>query len=78
MRRLATIGEVTGEVVLYAGEKVRPDDEYDLPCIEESERALEFQVVNLEALVLMKLTSYRLKDRVHILDMIGVGLLDAT
>jgi hypothetical protein len=26
----------------------------------------------------MKLTSYRLKDRVHILDMIGVGLLDAT
>jgi hypothetical protein len=26
----------------------------------------------------MKLTSFRLKDRVHILDMIGVGLLDAT
>jgi hypothetical protein len=26
----------------------------------------------------MKLTSYRLKDRVHILDMIGVGLIDAT
>jgi hypothetical protein len=25
-----------------------------------------------------KLTSYRLKDRVHILDMIGVGLLDET
>ena len=26
----------------------------------------------------MKLIAYRLKDRVHILDMIGVGLIDAT
>jgi len=26
----------------------------------------------------MKLTTYRLKDRVYILDMIGVGLIDAT
>jgi hypothetical protein len=26
----------------------------------------------------MKLTSYRLKDRVHLLDMIGVGLIDAS
>jgi len=49
-----------------------------LPEIEESERAVEFQVVNLEALLLMKLTTYRLKDRVYILDMIGVGLIDAT
>jgi hypothetical protein len=64
--------------LLFAGEKVRRDDDYNLPEIEESERAIEFQVVNLEALLLMKLTSYRLKDRVHILDMIGVGLLDAT
>jgi hypothetical protein len=64
--------------LLYAGEKVRRDDEHKLPEIEESERASEFQVVKLEALLLMKLTSFRLKDRVHILDMIGVGLLDAT
>jgi hypothetical protein len=26
----------------------------------------------------MKLTSYRLKDRVHLLDMIEVGLIDGT
>ncbi len=26
----------------------------------------------------MKLTSYRLKNRVHVLDLIGVGLIDAT
>ena len=68
----------SGIHLLYAGERVRQDDEYNLPELEESERALEFQVVNLEALLLMKLTSYRLKDRVQILDMIGVGLLDAT
>ncbi len=67
-----------GILLLYAGEKVRRDDDYKLPEIEESERSVEFQVVNLEALLLMKLTSYRLKDRVHILDMIGVGLIDAT
>ncbi len=64
--------------ILFAGEKVRRDDEHTLPDIDESERAVEFQVVNLEALLLMKLIAYRLKDRVHILDMIGVGLLDAT
>jgi hypothetical protein len=68
----------SGIHLLYAGEKVRPDDEHSLPDLEGSERALEFQVVSLEALLLMKLTSYRLKDQVHILDMIGVGLLDAT
>ncbi len=72
-------GKPSGGIhLLYAGEKVRRDDEYNLPEIEESERAVEFQVVNLEALLRMKLTSYRLKDRVHILDMIGVGLIDAS
>jgi hypothetical protein len=72
-------GKPSGGIdLLYAGEKVRRDDDYKLPEIEESERAVDFQVVNLEALLLMKLTSYRLKDRVHILDMIGVGLIDAT
>ena len=72
-------GKPSGGIhLLYAGEKVRRDDDANLPEIEQSERAIEFQVVNLEALLLMKLTSYRLKDRVHILDMIGVGLIDAT
>ena len=64
--------------VLYAGEKVRRDDDYHLPEIDQSERAVEFQVASLEALVLMKLNSYRLKDRVHILDMVEVGLIDAS
>ena len=36
------------------------------------------QVANLEALVRMKLIAFRRKDQVHLLDLIGVGLLDAT
>jgi hypothetical protein len=72
-------GKPSGGVhLLYAGEKVRRDDEYTLPDIDESERAALFQVANLEALVRMKLTAYRRKDQVHLLDLIGVGLLDAT
>ncbi len=64
--------------ILFAGEKVRRDDEHNLPDLDESERAVEFQVASLEALVRMKLTAYRRKDQVHLLDLIGVGLLDAT
>ncbi len=64
--------------ILFAGEKVRRDDEHTLPDIDESERAVEFQVATLEALVRMKLIVWRDKDRTHLRDMIGVGLLDAT
>jgi hypothetical protein len=64
--------------LLFAGEKVRDQDEHHSPELDESERAAEFQVVSLEALVRMKLLAWRLKDQVHLLDMIGVGLLDAT
>ncbi len=35
-------------------------------------------MLQLELLVRMKLTSYRLKDRVHLLDMIEAGFIDAT
>ena len=72
-------GKPSGGIhLLYAGEKVRRDDEYHLPEIDDSERAVEFQVVNLEALLLMKLIAWRDKDRTHIRDIIGVGLIDAT
>ena len=36
------------------------------------------RVLGLEALVRMKLTSHELKDRVHLLDLLEVGLIDAT
>jgi hypothetical protein len=72
-------GKPSGGVhLLFAGEKVRPEDEYILPEIDQSERGAEFQVANLEALVRMKLIAWRDKDRTHLRDLIGVGLLDAT
>jgi hypothetical protein len=72
-------GKPSGGVhLLFAGEKVRAADEYPCPGLDESERAAEFQVATLFALVRMKLTSWRLKDRMHLFDMIQVGLLDGT
>ena len=64
--------------ILFAGEKMRPDYEHASPDLDESERAAEFQVATLKALVRMKLIANRRKDQVHLLDLIGVGLIDAT
>lgn len=64
--------------VLFAGEKVRPEYEHASPDLDESERASEFQVATLTALVRMKLIANRRKDQVHLLDLIGVGLIDAS
>jgi hypothetical protein len=36
------------------------------------------RVLSLEALVRMKLTSFRDKDRVHLRDLLDVGLVDAS
>jgi hypothetical protein len=72
-------GRPSGGVhILFAGEKVRPDYEHASPDLDESERAAEFQVATLPALVKMKLVSWRDKDRTHLRDLIGVGLIDAT
>jgi hypothetical protein len=64
--------------VVFAGEKVKPDSVLPSPDVNEADTAGPFHVVDLEPLVRMKLTSYRLKDRVHLLDMIQVGLIDST
>jgi len=62
--------------IIFANEKVRP--EYHAPAadVAERERAIDYEVLTLEALVRMKLTSFRLKDQVHLQDMIEVGLVD--
>lgn len=67
-----------GVHILFADEKVR--EEYVAPAaaVEESESTDKFRVVTLEALVRMKLTSFRDKDKTHLRDMIDVGLIDAT
>ena len=72
-------GKPSGGVhLLFEGERVRPNDQHELPTLADSERGSEFQVASLEALLKMKLIAYRRKDQVHILDLIGVGLLDAS
>ena len=64
--------------VLFAGEKVRPDYLLPAPALSESQAGPEFAVPTLDALVRMKLTSFRLKDQVHLLDLLEVGLIDGT
>jgi hypothetical protein len=64
--------------VVFAREKVTADSLEPSPDVTEIDDAGPFHVVDLEPLVRMKLTSYRLKDRVHLLDMINVGLIDSS
>jgi hypothetical protein len=62
--------------IVFAGEKVQDDYPLPAPDVAEAERPTVFSVLALESLVRMKLTSFRLKDQVHIQDLITVGLID--
>ena len=62
--------------VLFAGEKVRDIDLVAAPDVTESEQSKNCRVLSLEALVQMKLNAYRLKDQVHLIDLINLGLVD--
>jgi hypothetical protein len=64
--------------IVFAGEKVRPDYLLPAPDVSESDTSSEFRVLALDALVRMKLTSFRRKDQVHLQDMLAVGLIDAS
>ena len=62
--------------LLYADEKVRQEYPLPSPDVDDIDQAGGYRVVSFEGLLRMKFNSYRLKDRVHLLDMIEVGLLD--
>ena len=62
--------------VIFANEKVRKEYAAPAPSVDERIRDKTFDVVSLEALVRMKLTSFRDKDRTHLRDMLDVGLID--
>jgi hypothetical protein len=64
--------------VVFAAEKVRPEYALPAPDVTEIEPSPSFRVLTLEALVRMKLTSFRRKDQVHIEDFVEVGLIDST
>ncbi|MGH7952761.1 MAG: hypothetical protein ACREFE_12715 [Limisphaerales bacterium] len=62
--------------IVFAAEKVRPDYAAPAPDVSESVETETFRLLSLDALVRMKLTSFRDKDRVHLRDLIDVGLID--
>jgi len=64
--------------LVFAGEHVRPHYAVPAPDVTEAESTPHFRLLSLPALVRMKLTSFRDKDRVHLRDLIGVGLVDAS
>ena len=62
--------------VLFAGQKVREEYPEPVPEIDKYELIEDARTLPLEQLVKMKLTSFRRKDQVHLLDMISIGLID--
>ena len=62
--------------IVFANEKVRPHEPLPNPDVSESEESEFFRMLSLDALVRIKLTAFRDKDRTHVRDMIDVGLLD--
>lgn len=64
--------------LLFAGEKVRPEHPLPNPELSTVDDPDNFRVITFDALVHMNLLSNRDKDRTHIRDLIGVGLVDST
>ena len=62
--------------LLFAGEKVRAEHPLPAPSLTTIDDPAGFRVITLEALVHMKLLSNRDKDRTHVRDLVGVGLID--
>ena len=63
---------------MFANEKVRPHETLASPDVADSVDAGQYRVLTLDAVVRIKLTAFRDKDRVHLRDLIDVGLIDAT
>jgi hypothetical protein len=65
-----------GVHVVFAGELTRPEYSIPAPDVDEVELLSKgYYVISLEAIVRMKLISFRRKDQVHLDDMISVGLI---
>jgi hypothetical protein len=67
-----------GVHVIFAGERTLPDQPEPNASLDESDETGDFRLISLEALVRMKLSAFRDKDRVHLRDLASVGLIDAT
>lgn len=66
-----------GVHVVFAGEKIKPHDPYPAPQVVKGIRSPEgVDAIQLWELLALKLIAFRDIDRVHIRDMIAVGLID--
>lgn len=66
----------SGVHLLFAGERVRPSDLEPVPAL--SDPGVDEQgilVTSVASIVRMKLISFRLRDKTHIIDMDSVGLI---
>lgn len=77
---LDNAGAKAGDAVhlILAGRKVRPEHVLPAPDVSDAGIGREFSVIPLESLVQTKLVAWRDKDRVHLRDLIEVGLVDAS
>jgi hypothetical protein len=66
----------SGVHICWAGEKIRPQYECPAPTIDQRESLGDCDVVSIRDLVVMKLQAGRDQDRVHLRDMIDVGLIE--
>lgn len=65
--------------LIFAGERVVPESPEPSPGVDEIDPTPgDFRLLDLAALVTMKLTSYRRKDQVHLLDMLEIGQIDSS
>ncbi len=68
-----------GVHLIFADEKVNNEAIEPSPAVSDVDPTHpDFRLIGLLALITMKLTSYRRKDQVHLLDMMEIGQLDAS
>jgi len=63
--------------IVFAGEPVKPNDPAPAPDLAAAQTLDGYRIVDLDRLIVMKLTAFRDKDRTHLRDMIDVGLIDS-
>ena len=64
--------------VSFAGEKVHPHEALPNPDAVQSVFLTRYRVLSLEALVQIKLTAFRIKDKMHLIDLRDIGLIDTS
>lgn len=64
--------------LVFAGERTRAEQPEPNALVEEGEDTETFRLISLAALVRMKLSAWYDKDRVHLRDLVSVGLVDAS